>query len=176
VGRKYTWSNQQDTLTMSCIDKAFCTTQWEEIYNNSILQSLASSSLDHCLILLMPLISPRTKPKFRFESFWVLMLGYQECVSQAWNREAPPNLNHMATLHVKLSRAANALRKCSTSLLPQSKVPMAVCREVADQLERAQEKRRLTVGEKNLLKTLKSSVLGMAAIEKRRAKQKSRLT
>jgi hypothetical protein len=37
VGRKYTWSNQQDTPTMSRIDRAFCTTQWEEIYNNSIL-------------------------------------------------------------------------------------------------------------------------------------------
>jgi hypothetical protein len=46
VGRKYTWSNQQDTPTMSRIDRAFCTTQWEEIYNNSILQSLASSSAD----------------------------------------------------------------------------------------------------------------------------------
>jgi 3-deoxy-D-arabino-heptulosonate 7-phosphate (DAHP) synthase class II len=68
------------------------------------------------------------------------------------------------------------LRLWSRSLIPQGKIALAVCREVVEQLEKAQEGRQLTKGERNLIKTLKMRILGIAAIEKSRAKQKSRLT
>jgi hypothetical protein len=43
---------------------------------------------------------------------------------------------------------------------------MYVYREVIDQLERAQEARLLSEGERNLLKLLKVRLIGLAAIEK----------
>jgi hypothetical protein len=30
-GRKYTWSNGSDEVTMTKIDQVFCSTSWEEI-------------------------------------------------------------------------------------------------------------------------------------------------
>jgi hypothetical protein len=60
--------------------------------------------------------------------------------------------------------------------MPQGKIAMVVCREVISQLETAQEAMQLSDGERNLLKLLKSRVLGLATIEKSRARQRSKLT
>lgn len=60
--------------------------------------------------------------------------------------------------------------------MPQPKLAAAICREVISQLDRAQEDRQLSDDELQLKKLLKARVLGLAAIEKSRAKQKSRLT
>jgi hypothetical protein len=120
--------------------------------------------------------TPTFKPHFRFESFWTLMPGFQETVSQAWNREVQPALNPSTTLHIKLSRTAKAPRSWSRSLIPQTKVASAVCREVIQQLESTQEQRQLNLEERQLISTLKNRLLGLAAIEKCRARQKSILT
>jgi hypothetical protein len=61
-------------------------------------------------------------------------------------------------------------------LIPQDKLAMAICREVIEKLEASQEIRNLSPGEGSLLKLLKSRVLGLAAIHKTRARQRSRLT
>jgi hypothetical protein len=53
---------------------------------------------------------------------------------------------------------------------------MAVCREVIEQLETTQEDRQLSPGENQLLKLLRHRLLGLAAIEKSRVRQKYRLT
>jgi hypothetical protein len=47
VGRKYTWINSQANPTMTLIDKAFCTTHWENLYANPIAQALSSVVSDH---------------------------------------------------------------------------------------------------------------------------------
>jgi hypothetical protein len=60
--------------------------------------------------------------------------------------------------------------------MPQDKLAMSVCREVIGQLETAQEERLLSVGERALLKLLKSRILGLAVVHKMRARQRSRLT
>jgi hypothetical protein len=52
---------------------------------------------------------------------------------------------------------------------------MAICREVIDRLEKAQELRLLSSQEHSLPKLLKSRIIGLAAIEKNRARQRSRL-
>jgi hypothetical protein len=53
---------------------------------------------------------------------------------------------------------------------------MAVCREIIEQLEKAQEHRELLCQKIQLIKTLKQRILGMIAIEKSRARQRSRIT
>jgi hypothetical protein len=104
------------------------------------------------------------------------MPGFMEMVREAWSREVPSNVNHLATLHIKLSRTAKALRAWAKSLTPYGKIAMAICREVVDQLERAQEARQLTSEEVALHMHLKSRILGLAAIERSRARLKSRIT
>jgi hypothetical protein len=53
---------------------------------------------------------------------------------------------------------------------------MVVHREVIDKLEQAQESMQLVEPERNLVKTLKLRLLGLAAIKKSRVRQKSRIT
>jgi hypothetical protein len=104
------------------------------------------------------------------------MPGFQETVSEAWHMTIPPTLNPLTTLHTKLSRTSKDLKFWSKSLLPQTKKAMIVCREVIHQLETIQELRQLSQGEHHLLNLLNHRLLGLVAVEKSRAKQKSRLT
>jgi hypothetical protein len=53
---------------------------------------------------------------------------------------------------------------------------MTICREVIAQIEKNQETRSLSNGDRNLIKDLKSRILGLAFIEKCRARQRSRFT
>jgi hypothetical protein len=176
VGKKFTWSNIQDPPTLTRIDRAFCTLDWEELYANPILQALSSSHPDHCPLLLLPLVAPAITPRFRFESHWVHMLGFFECVTEAWTRDVPINQNAFGVLHIKLSRTAKALKIWSKSLIPHVKLALAICREVINQLEKAQEDRNLTSAEISLIRHLKKRILGLAVIQKSRARQRSRLT
>jgi hypothetical protein len=86
LGRRFTWSKNQGFPTLSRIDKAFCSAAWENLYANPALQALSSSTLDQCPLLLAPFISPPTKPRFRFEKFWVHMPDFTDVVSEAWSR------------------------------------------------------------------------------------------
>jgi exonuclease III len=175
IGRKFTWTNSHESPTMTRIDRAFAIAEWEESYVHPTAQSLSSSVSDHCPLLITSLAPTRPQPKFRFESLWTDMDGYQECVKEAWTKPVPANKNPFATLHIKLSRAAKALKSWSKNLMSHNKIVMAICREVIDNLEKAQESRQLTETERNLIKVLKVRLLGMAAIEKSRARQRSRI-
>jgi exonuclease III len=130
TGRKYTWSNNQASPTLTRIDRAFCTPEWEEIFATPILQPLSSSISDHCPFMVIPLIVPRTKPRFRFESHWSKMHGFLNCVQEAWNKEVPMSQNPLGTLCIKLSRTAKVLWAWSRATIPTGKLAMSICREV----------------------------------------------
>lgn len=51
-GRKYTWSNQQDAPTLVKLDRVLCWVDWEDLFPNCLLQSMASEDSDHCPLLL----------------------------------------------------------------------------------------------------------------------------
>jgi endonuclease/exonuclease/phosphatase family metal-dependent hydrolase len=69
IGRKFTCTSSQQSPTMTRIDRAFATTEWEEAYIQPIAQSLSSSVSDHCPLLITSFSSPRVQPIFRFETF-----------------------------------------------------------------------------------------------------------
>jgi hypothetical protein len=84
-GRKYTWSNQHDSPTLVRFDRVLCTVAWEELYPNSLLQSVASDDSDHCSLLLLGLKDNRAgKRRFHFESYLPKLEGFQEAVQGAW--------------------------------------------------------------------------------------------
>jgi hypothetical protein len=145
LGKKFTWSNNQSSPTMSRIDKAFYIVAWENLYDKTTLQALSSSSSDHCPLLVFPFILPYVRLKFRFESYWIQIPEFREVVQESWSRDTPHNLNHMMTLHIKLARVAKDLKSWSKTLIPQTKLAMEVCREVILQLETAQEARTLSM-------------------------------
>jgi exonuclease III len=88
-GRRFIWSNNQNPPIMTRIDRAFCSPSWETSYSSPILQAHSSSSSDHSPLLLLPLVIPKSQPKFRFEAHWPQILGFNAAVSEAWNKEVP---------------------------------------------------------------------------------------
>ena len=51
-GRKFTWSNGQDSDTLVKLDRVLSTVDWEELFPNCLLQSAPSSDSDHCPLIL----------------------------------------------------------------------------------------------------------------------------
>ena len=84
-GRKFTWSNQQDSPTLVKLDRVFCSTEWEQLFPNCLLQSTASEGSDHCPLLLGLNDVQPAKARFHFESFWPTLDGFQEIVESAWS-------------------------------------------------------------------------------------------
>jgi hypothetical protein len=174
IGRKYTWSNNQSSPTQTRIDRAFCTPVLETLYPNLMLQPLSSSISDHYPLLLLPLCTPKAPPIFRFEAFWPNLPGFKDWVQETWGKPVVQNQNSLGVLHIKLKRTAKTLKRWSRILIPNGKLALAVCREVMSQLEKEPENRQLSESEISLIKLLKSRILGLATIERYRAKQRSR--
>lgn len=167
VGRKYTWSNSQPLPTMSEMIEPFVpllgrTTSVILSYNNCSLQSLTTT-----LFFWYLSTPPKLNPRFQFESFWIEMVGYKECVKGAWERIVYVSHNSFAMLHIKLSRTAKALKIRVKSIMSQAKMAMIIAREVIAQMDKAQESIILSEGERTLAQTLKVRLLGLVAIEKK---------
>lgn len=102
------------------------------------------------------------------------MQGYNEVVAGAWNK-AVNVTNPFLRLHIKLKRTSVALRKWAKGLIGQNKVLMCAAGQLIAILDVVQEYRALSDQEIRLRRDLKLKFLGMAAVEKLRAKQSSRL-
>lgn len=79
-GRKFTWSNEQDQLTFTRIDRLFGSSDWYLLFPNLDLQAMPTMDSDHCPLLLTSNITRQSYVGFRFESYWVHMLGFEETV------------------------------------------------------------------------------------------------
>jgi hypothetical protein len=176
LGHRFTWSNGQATPTLTRIDHAFCMVQWEELHREPILRPLSSSTSDHCPLMLQSHEQVPTLPTFKFEAHSVHMSGFFECVKQAWDKPIIAPQNAMMKLHIKLAWTAKALALWARTLIPQGRLAAVICREVIARLEQAQEGRLLSEEEVQLMKLLKNHILGIAAIERSRVRQRSRLT
>lgn len=59
--------------------------EWEELFPDCLLQSMASNDSDHCPLLLgLKDNLPGTR-RFHFEAFWLKLEGFQDAVSLGWN-------------------------------------------------------------------------------------------
>jgi hypothetical protein len=65
----YTWSNERSHPTMEHINRAFMTANWEEIFPNHGLQSMAFSSSEHVTLLLRTDEACTHKKRFHFRVF-----------------------------------------------------------------------------------------------------------
>jgi hypothetical protein len=169
-GRRFTWTNEQDAPTMTRIDRIFCTPEWELLFPTCFLHSLPSLMSDHTPLLLQGELESRHSPSFRFENFWTTMQDFQETVQVTWNKQVNSTLP-LKHLHIKLSRAAKAIKRWCKEKVGDTRLQLAVV-----QLEAAQESRALSDKELQLRRRLKARSTGLAAIEKARIRQKSRLT
>jgi len=79
-------------------------------------------------------------------------------------------------LHIKLQRTGKKLKEWAKSKIGNIKLLMCAARQLIGILDVVQDFRQLSTDELQLKKDLKLRFLGMAAVEKLRCKQQSRLT
>jgi exonuclease III len=174
-GKKYTWSNEQQLPTMTKIDHLFATNEWLDIFPRTDLQALASLGSDHCPLMLQGDVVRDFYRGFRFEAHWANRPGFLDAVKEAWSRSVNTQ-DAIMRVHVKLLRTAKALKNWRRQQFSGWKISWAIINITLSNLERAQEDRLLTADEIDFMKYLKLKALGLAAVQKARARQHSRLT
>lgn len=174
-GRKFTWTNAQGNPTMTRIDRVFCSEDWEERFPTSHLQAVPSTLSDHCPMILQGDTNLPRHKSFRFEAYWVHMPGFQDTVAQAWNKPLREN-DAMRRIHIKLARTAKALKLWQKNSIGNIKMQLAIAKEIIWKLDVAEETRGLLPHENECRQRIKLKHQGLLAIEKVKAKQRSRLT
>jgi hypothetical protein len=101
---------------------------------------------------------------FRFKNFWVHIDGFKEVVQQIWNKPVHSTMP-LKRLNTKLARVAKGIRRWRKEKVGDTRLQLAIVKEVLLQLEAAQETRLLTSQETELRHRLKTRSTGLAAIE-----------
>jgi hypothetical protein len=83
-GRLYTWSNERESPTLTRIDRALVSVDWDLLHPDAFLQALSSSVSDHAPIHLGLSAAFRPKRRFKFEVFWLKLEGFDEALKEAW--------------------------------------------------------------------------------------------
>ena len=98
-GRRYTWSNMQDSPLLEQLDWFFTNSNWITCYPSSQVLPLAKTASDYvpCVVDINT-TSPRANI-FIFENYWVEMNGFVDCVRNSW--EVPSNKSHAVAIIVE---------------------------------------------------------------------------
>ncbi|KAM0867030.1 hypothetical protein ACQ4PT_042264 [Festuca glaucescens] len=103
------------------------------------------------------------------------MHGFKETVSKAWTKNVQAT-DPIRRAHIKLSRAAKALKRWQRDCVGDLRTQISTAKEIIWCLDQAEEASPLSDGERTLRSQLKSSYLGLLAIQKIKLRQRSRLT
>lgn len=172
-GRRFTWSNQQNSPTLTRIDWFLCTNESELIFSACFLHSLPSLMSGHTPLLLQAELDHHPNTSFHFKNFWTKMEGFHELV-QAFGIDQSA-LSYETVTHQN-GACGESNQTVEKEKIGDTRLQLAIVKEVLLWLEAAQEHRLLTDQEVDLCRRLKARSMGLAAIEKTRIKQRSRLT
>jgi exonuclease III len=83
-GRLFTWSNEREEPTLTRIDRALVSVDWDLCNPDALLQALTTNVSDHAPLHLSLSAGFRPKRRFRFEVFWTKLEGFEEAVKAGW--------------------------------------------------------------------------------------------
>lgn len=163
--RRFTWSNEQASPMIEQIDRAFGNPAWDHLFSDYLLHPLSSLITDHRPLMLST--EERGKPprRFRFQNFWPFLYSYKDVVIEAWSQQVAI-VDSVKILLCKMQNMARALTAWSSSNIGNTKLHMRLAHEILFQLDHAKEFKQLSLLEKELRSSLKTRILGLAAIQR----------
>jgi hypothetical protein len=173
-GRRFTWSNEREVSKQTRIDRVMVSKEWDLAFPLFQLTPASSNVSDHYPLMLAKM-ERRHFAGFRFESHWLLHKEFLPVITAAWEKPVRSN-DALRILHTKLGRTAKALRRWNKGLTRWANMVSEVADEVIFNLDVAQEDWVLTAEERQLRSYLKSKLLGIAAIDRIKWRQRSRIT
>jgi endonuclease/exonuclease/phosphatase family metal-dependent hydrolase len=75
-GRVDTWSNEPDVSTLTRIDRAFVSVDWELKHSDCLLQALSSNISDHCPPASVSYLDMQAHKRFKFNVLWTNLEGF----------------------------------------------------------------------------------------------------
>jgi exonuclease III len=173
-GRLFTWSNERRRPTMSKIDRALVSVDWDLAYPDSLLQAISSSVSDHAPLHLSMNAAHRPVKRFQFESFWLNLEGFDDAVREGWQC-AGTIVDPFHRLDSCFRNLAKHLQSWGDKRVGNLKMQIALANLIIHRFDAAQELRDLSPEEWWLRRSLKQAVLGMSSLERTMARQRSRM-
>jgi hypothetical protein len=173
-GRRFTWSNEREAPTLTRINRALASVDWDLMHPDTFLQALSSSVSDHAQIHLSLGVAFNPKRRFKFEAFWLNLEGFKEALKEDW--VCDPNIGDpFRWLDALFCHAAEYFQAWSEKRVGNIKLKLAMANTLILRFDVAQESRALSQAEGWLRRMLKHVVLGMASLERTIARQRSRI-
>ena len=171
-GRAFTWSNARERPTLERIDRVFVSTAWEDMFPDSFLRALPSTASDHCPLLLSTSFTFVTFKRFRFETFWFKLAGFQEAAKAAWRCDATIR-DPIRRLDALFKATSKALQSWSQRNCGNVRQQIRMANELTWRFDLAEEKRLLSPWERWFRSALKKKLLGLCSFERTIARQRS---
>jgi hypothetical protein len=85
IGTKYTWTNNQESLLLECLDCFFASVSLMTCYPSSIVKTMSWDTFDHCpCLIIMSTHIPKAKV-FKFENYWLWRDEFMQVLRHGWN-------------------------------------------------------------------------------------------
>ncbi|KAK1308285.1 hypothetical protein QJS10_CPA09g00724 [Acorus calamus] len=85
ANQSFTWSSMRAEPAMARLDRVLICPQWEDKFPGCDLIGLPRITSDHVPLLLSTRSAPPCKRVFRFESWWLECVGFEDMVRESWN-------------------------------------------------------------------------------------------
>lgn len=82
LGRRFTWSNERQNVTLTRIDRVLVSGEWEAVFPQFQLTPASTNISDHCPLILKKM-QPSHYKAFRFENHWLKSQEFDGVVAQA---------------------------------------------------------------------------------------------
>lgn len=172
-GRRFTWSNERDTPMLTKIDRVLVSVDWELANPDCLLQVLSTNVSDHAPLHLTTSASCWPKKRFRFQSYWLKIDGFEQAVAEAWVCDSTIT-DPFKRLDALFRNVGAALQAWGQRRTGNIKLLIDVATWLIFRLDQVMDMRVLMDQETWLRHSLKDSLLGLASLECTIDRQRSR--
>ncbi|XP_078153720.1 uncharacterized protein LOC144548883 [Carex rostrata] len=137
-GRKCTWDNTRDQPSMAKLDRFLLSNEWSTTFPNTKQKTLPNTSSDHCPIMIEAFTDFQKTKVFRFEKFWLSIVGFKDIVKEEW--QSHPMTSTPAQMHIKLQQLQSKIIAWEKSKVGNIRAQIEVCRQFIAWIEEIQER------------------------------------